>query len=194
MSGLSRTRCPYCRKRLEEGQRIHPECIDDYAEAQAAKAERKKAKETRAAARVQKTEDRKRRESFKKMPRLIATTQCAVNKYVRLRDKDDGCVSCDKPATWHGQWHAGHFRSVGAAKSIRFHLWNIHKQCSQCNNFLSGNIANYTPRIIAKIGKDKVDWLMTQNNFVRYDVDYLERLKSVIKRKKDRLEKRGTRI
>ena len=133
---------------------------------------------------------KERKKAVKTKQQWLKEVEQVVNKYVRLRDKDDGCISCDKPATWHGQWHAGHFRSVGAAKSIRFHLWNIHKQCSQCNNFLSGNIANYMPGIIAKIGKDKVDWLMTQNNVARYDVDYLERLKSVIKRKTDRLKKR----
>lgn len=38
---MKRTRCPHCKGKLEQGQRIHPQCIDGYAEAQAEKAKRK---------------------------------------------------------------------------------------------------------------------------------------------------------
>ncbi len=45
-----RTRCPHCKGKMEAGQRIHPDCIDGYAEAQAAKRERARAKADRLAA------------------------------------------------------------------------------------------------------------------------------------------------
>lgn len=121
---------------------------------------------------------------------LAAEAQTVVNKYVRLRDAHLGCVSCDKPASWDGQWHASHFRSVGAASGLRFHLWNIHKACSVCNHHLSGNIAAYAPRLVERIGADKVDWLHTQNAVKRSDAAYLVRLKQVFARKVRRLEKR----
>lgn len=121
---------------------------------------------------------------------LAAEAQAVVNKYVRLRDAHLGCVSCDKPASWNGQWHASHFRSVGAASGLRFNLWNIHKACSVCNNHLSGNIANYAPRLVEKIGADKVDWLYTQNMVKRSDAAYLVRIKRVFARKVLRLVKR----
>lgn len=57
------TTCPHCRGKLETGQRIHPACIDAYAEAQAAKAERAAAKKARAAAKVQRVEVRRRKEA-----------------------------------------------------------------------------------------------------------------------------------
>lgn len=139
---------------------------------------------------------RERRETKDKLAKLksnatlAAEAQAVVNKYVRLRDAHMGCVSCDKPASWDGQWHASHFRSVGAASGLRFHLWNIHKACSVCNNHLSGNIANYAPRIVDRIGADKVDWLRTQNAVKRSDAAYLVRLKQVFARKARRLEKR----
>ena len=113
-----------------------------------------------------------------------------VNKYVRLRDAHLGCVSCDKPAIWGGQWHASHLRSVGAAASIRFHLWNIQKSCSICNNWKSGNLLEYEPRLRARIGDERVDWLRAQNQRAEYSVEYLERLKDIFRRKARRLEAR----
>lgn len=116
--------------------------------------------------------------------------QAAVNRYVRLRDAAHPCVSCDRPATWKGQWHASHFRSVGAATSVRFHLWNIHKACSICNNHLSGNLIEYEPRLRERIGHARVDWLRTQNHRATYTVEYLSRLKRVMLKKANRLRKR----
>jgi hypothetical protein len=113
-----------------------------------------------------------------------------VNLYVRLRDHDRGCISCDKPATWDGQWHCSHFRSVGAASAVRYHLWNLAKACSQCNNYKSGNLSEYEPRLRAKIGDAKVDWLRTQNQVTRYSREYLQRLHDVFAKKCRRLEKR----
>jgi len=109
--------------------------------------------------------------------------QAIINRYVRLRDKDLGCISCDKPAAWQGQWHASHFRSVGASSATRFNLWNIHKSCSICNNWKSGNLSEYEPRLRAKIGDEKVDWLRTQNQRAEYSIEYLKRLIKIFKRK-----------
>jgi hypothetical protein len=131
-----------------------------------------------------------RKAAIKSRQQWLAECQAIVNKYVRLRDKDEGCISCDKPATWDGQWHASHFRSVGAATAVRFHLWNIQKSCSVCNNYLSGNLSAYEPRLREKIGAAKVDWLRTQNQITRYDIPYLERLKKIFTKKVSRMEKR----
>lgn len=113
--------------------------------------------------------------------------QSVVNKYVRLRDAKLGCCSCDKPTSWDGQWHASHFRSVGAAPQLRFNLWNIHKSCSVCNNWLSGNLIEYEPRLRIKIGDSKVDWLRNYNQRSAYSIDYLIRLIKIFKKKTNRL-------
>jgi hypothetical protein len=130
-----------------------------------------------------------KREKLKTRAEWAREAQAAVNKYVRMRDYHLGCVSCDKPASWPGQWHASHFRSVGAASAVRFSLWNIHKSCSICNNWKSGNLSDYEPRLREKIGGSKVDWLRTQNQCVSYSIEYLKRLKSVFNKKARRLEK-----
>ena len=132
---------------------------------------------------------RQRLDAVKSRADWLRDAQMAVNRYIRLRDRDKGCISCDRPATWDGQWHASHFRSVGAASAVRFNLWNIHKACSVCNHHLSGNIAGYMPRLVEKIGPQKVEWLQQQNHVVRYEVEYLKRLKSVFNRRANRVAK-----
>jgi hypothetical protein len=92
-----------------------------------------------------------------------AKSQKAFNEFIRLRDASLGCISCDKPSDWGGQWHAGHYKTVGARPDLRFNEDNVHKQCSQCNNFLSGNLAQYRMALIAKIGSQRVLMLETDS-------------------------------
>jgi len=117
--------------------------------------------------------------------------QTLVNRYVRLRDEKDGCISCDKPATWNGQWHCSHYYSVGSSSFVRFNLWNLHKSCSVCNNFLSANIGAYTPRIIEKIGQERFDWLYeNRSQIVNYDIEWVKRAIKVARKGIKRLERR----
>lgn len=92
-----------------------------------------------------------------------AKAQKAFNEFIRLRDAGLGCVSCDKPSDWGGQWHAGHYKTVGARPDLRFNEDNVHKQCSQCNNFLSGNLAQYRIALISKIKSQRVLMLETDS-------------------------------
>ena len=57
--------CPRCRGKLETGQRIHPACIDGYADAQQAKKERADAKAARMAAKVERASIKTRKEAIK---------------------------------------------------------------------------------------------------------------------------------
>ena len=156
-------------------------------------AARKVAADKRAKVEAKKAQDKAdkaRLAALQPMQHWLKKAEKAVNEYVRYRDHGLGCISCDKPATWGGQWHASHFRSVAAASAVRFNLWNVHKACSQCNLFLSGNVAAYTPAIVAKIGQERVDWLKAQNQRTTYTREYLERLAAVMRRKSNRLKKR----
>lgn len=133
---------------------------------------------------------KERREKLKSRAEYAKEAQAAINRYVRLRDAHLGCISCSKPASWQGQWHCSHFRSVGAAPHLRFNLWNMNKSCSACNNFLSGNIMAYRPALIEKIGQAKVDWLERNSDVARHDIPYLKRVKTVFSKKVRRIEKR----
>lgn len=188
---MKRSLCPHCRKRLSDGERIHRECVEPWAEAQADKADRKRAKAIKTAAKEERAQDKAKREKMKSRQDWLREAQSAFNRYIRARDHFDGCISCSKGPDWGGQWHASHFRSVGAASSVRFNEWNVHKACSVCNNHLSGNIGSYRPRLIEKIGHAKVDFLESSNLLAKYDVSYLKRLKTVYSRKAARMERRN---
>lgn len=185
-----RTRCPHCKAKLGQGQRIHAECIEPYADAEEAKALRKAEKQARMQAKVEKAADRKKREQQKTIPQIEEECRRIVQKIARLRDKDDGCISCELPASWDGQWHGSHFRSHGAASAVQFHLWNINKACWICNKLYSGRINQYEPKLVEKIGQARVDWLKAQNHQVRNTREYLARFKAVMGKRLRRMEKR----
>lgn len=191
------TRCKACKAKFSDEdralhRRIHPDCIPAYAEAQQAKAQRKAEKLARMAAKVDRALDRAKRRELEPIGKLEKRSEAAVNAYVRARDHSRrlGCISCDKPWDWDGQWHASHFRSVGAASSVRYHLWNINRACWICNKLYSGRIDAYGPALVDRIGQEKVDWLKAQNQPVRRTREYLERLRAVFAKKLRRLEKR----
>lgn len=128
---------------------------------------------------------RARRIEAKPLSWWKSKAQAAVNAYVRERDREYTCISCGR---WHdGQWHAGHFLSVGAQPAIRFHEDNIHKQCQPCNEHKSGNHAEYRPRLIAKIGLKRVEWLegphpaahFTREDCQRIEAEYKAKVKAL---------------
>ncbi len=87
---------------------------------------------------------REQKQSIRKKSYYEKQLQTEVNRIVRLIDFDKGCISCN-----HGtdkftrQAHAGHKKSVGSNPTLRYHLDNIHKQCSICNAQLGGNPHEY---------------------------------------------------
>lgn len=136
----------------------------------------------------------KRKKELKPKSKWLGELQTLVNTYVRLRDDKSGCISCDKPFDWNGQWHASHYYSRGHSSSLRFNLWNIHKSCSICNNHLSGNIGEYTPRLINKIGKERFNYLLNNKAKVSdYDVRYIERAIKIARKAIKRIRKRSER-
>jgi hypothetical protein len=177
---MKQTRCKICRT-LYTKWSISQKCCSQ-ASCAIALVELDKAKKARKQHAVDKIRLKSRRE-------WLHDAEAVMNQYVRLRDSRLGCVSCDKPSTWQGQWHCSHFRSVGAASAIRFNLWNMNKSCSVCNKWKSGNLSEYEPRLRVKIGDEKVDWLRTQNQVVTYSIEYLQRLIKVFRKKIKRLTK-----
>lgn len=131
-----------------------------------------------------------RKEKVKRRSEYMSEAQAVINRYVRLRDAHLGCVSCERSATWQGQWHASHYRSRGAAPHLRFNLHNIHKACSICNNHLSGNIMGYRPELVRRIGEERVAMLEANQERAGFTIDYLKRLKRVFAEKARRLELR----
>lgn len=188
------TRCKHCKKKFtaeERGKRLHPECIEPWTAAFQEAQKRKAMAKRRSEAKVERAADRRKREEQKRTSQWEAECRAIVQKIARIRDRNDGCISCHMGPTYGGQWHGSHFRSHGAASAVQFNLWNIHKACAQCNLFKSGNIAAYRPRLVEKIGQEKVDWLMSQNQVVRHSVAYYKRFKAVMGKRLRRMEKRA---
>ena len=115
-----------------------------------------------------------RKAKLKTRSQWMAEAQSVRNALVRERDRNDGCISCDKPASWNGQWHASHYLSVGSHPALRFDLANIHKSCSVCNNYLSGNQLAYRPRLIVKEGQAEVDRLEGPHEPLKITIDELK--------------------
>ena len=169
-------RCPHCKRKMDAGLRIHPACIDEYAQAQAAKSARAQAKRVLMAAKVDKALTRAKRESLKSKAQHAKEAQTAFNAFVRERDADQPCISCGR---WHtGQYHAGHYLSVGARPELRFTETNVHKQCAPCNTHLSGNAVLFRRGLVAKLGMELVEWLEGPHEPRRDTVDSLKAIKA----------------
>lgn len=180
---MSDKRCVHCRKEFAPTRPLQRVCSVLCASKFARQVrDEKKAKE--------KLETRARKEAIKTRTEWEDECRKIVQKIARIRDRNDGCISCNLPASWGGQWHGSHYRSHAAASAVQFHLWNIHKACKPCNKDKSGNLIEYRPRLIEKIGQDKVDWLMAQNQTFKPPIDYYKRFKAVMGKRLRRMEKR----
>lgn len=71
--------------------------------------------------------------------------QKVFNTYIRTRDKDKNCISCNKKLV--GKYDAGHFFSVGAYPNLRFNENNVFGQCVHCNRDKHGNVKEYDLRL-----------------------------------------------
>lgn len=102
----------------------------------------------------------------------LKKTQTLFNRFIRLRDDLLPCISCGRHHS--GQYHAGHYRSVGAAPELRFEETNCHKQCAPCNNHLSGNPIEYRVGLIKKIGIEMVEIMEGPHPPKRYTLEQLK--------------------
>jgi len=181
--------CPECKETYTKFKSLQKvcgkmECVLSYVNKKKASQEAKKAIAERKLT-------REKLLNLEKLSYFEKKTEKAVNRYVRLRDlaRGYGCISCDKPNTWNGQWHASHFKSVGANSFLRYHMWNIHLACSQCNDRLSGNIGEYTERLPARIGQERFNYLKTAPRVRKFTREYLERLEKIAKKRVKRYER-----
>ena len=186
MKAASR-RCSNCRKKVatEDALMSHLkafctfECLKEYTSKNRDKLQKTVIKEKRQS-------DKKTKEKLKTRGQWMKEAQSAFNAYVRWRDRDYGCISCGRHVDDNGpggNWDCGHYRSVGSAAHLRFHLWNAHKQCVKCNRYLSGNVADYRVGLIWKLGHTKVEYIEKQNASKNYTVEDLKRIKRIFTKK-----------
>lgn len=143
-----------------------------------------------------KKETRLQLEAMRPKRWYVEKAQAAFNSYIRERDYGDLCISSGREMNWHklgGAVDAGHYRSVGAAPHLRFHLWNCHAQSVLHNRHLSGSPIDYRIRLIEKIGLEKVEWIEREQTRKNYTIDYLKRVAKIFRRKTRILRKRRER-
>lgn len=136
-----------------------------------------------------------RRIALKTKSQWRVEAQAAFNRYVRLRDAGKPCISCGRaPEQKHGgTMDCGHYRSRGAAMHLAFNLHNTADQCVFCNRNMSGAQKAFELGLIERIGAEKVEALNKDNTTRRFDIPYLQRIKSIFTRKARALEKRRAR-
>lgn len=141
----------------------------------------------------QKKNDKIRREKLKTASDYVNEAQTAFNRYVRTRDRDKLCASCDIPlasGVLGGGFDAGHYRSRGAASHLKFNLLNVWGQCKQCNRHKGGNYSEYRKILVDRIGLDRVERLEHDNTPRKFSIEYLKRIKTIFNKRARYYEKR----
>jgi hypothetical protein len=156
------------------------ECAIKHTEAKNARLEAKRKV-------IAKRELKQAKEAIKSRSDWLKDAQTIFNKFIRLRDEHNPCISCGRYHT--GQYHAGHYRSVGSSAHLRFSELNCHRQCSVCNNHLSGNIMHYRRGLIAKIGEQAVEQLEADQTPKHYTIDDIKEIIQIYKAKVKELER-----
>jgi hypothetical protein len=118
-------------------------------------------------------------DELKTLSDYLKTAQKIFNTFIRLRDANEPCISCQKPLR-KGNTDAGHFYPT-TKSFLRFNEDNVNAQCSRpCNKDMHGNLHEYRINLIKKIGLEKVEWL--DNNRIQKSNYTIDSLKELIKK------------
>jgi hypothetical protein len=111
----------------------------------------------------------------------IKLAQQVFNKYIRLRDKGNVCISCQKKPL---KENAGHYFNANNHWNVRFNELNVHLQCEHCNTYLSGNLIEYRKGLIDKIGIEQLTLLELEAKKTRkFTKDELMQIINIYKKK-----------
>jgi hypothetical protein len=159
-------RCKVCNEVFTPMRQLVPVCSPKCAITHANKLKENKAKQ----------EKKILKEKLKTHKDHLNELQKIFNTYIRERDKNKGCISCDAPL--NSKFDAGHYFSVGSCPNLRFHLDNVHGQCVRCNQHKHGNISEYSIKLPLRIGQEKFNNLLeSRNDITKLSIPELEVLK-----------------
>lgn len=165
--------CKHCKTKFQPARNFQNWCSADCAvEIARAKQAKQKAQE----ASRERAQHAKAKDAVKTKGQWAKEAQIAFNAFIRERDKDLPCISCGRHH--QGQYHAGHYRSVGSSPELRFEPLNVHKQCAPCNNHKSGNVVEYRISLVRRIGAEAVEWLEGPHDPKRYTIEFLKAIKA----------------
>ena len=110
-------------------------------------------------------EKKVKKENLQTVQELLKLAQVVFNKWIRQRDKDELCISCNKPVLKKA--NASHYYSSGGHKNVTFDPDNVHKSCEFCNTFLHGNLIPYRTNLIERIGLKRYEALESKANITK---------------------------
>ena len=111
----------------------------------------------------------------------LKLAQQVFNKFIRLRDKGNVCISCQKKPL---KENAGHFFNANNHYNVRFDERNVNLQCEHCNTYLSGNLIEYQRNLIHKIGIESYHELEADARKTRkFTKDELKEIIAIYKKK-----------
>jgi hypothetical protein len=170
-------RCKNCKEKFEPKTFLQKYCL----ESECMKVFIEKTKE-----KVWKEKKQKMQQDLETIQDYVKMAQIIFNKYIRLRDKGQVCISCQKKPL---KSNAGHFFNANNHWSVRFNEDNVHLQCEHCNTYLSGNLIEYQRNLIHKIGIDKYHELEAEARKTRkFTKDELKEIMAIYKKKCKELE------
>ena len=128
-----------------------------------------------------KAQTRKMKESIKSKSDWLKEAQIEFNKFIRMRDAGNPCISCGRSSGC--KVNAGHYKSVGACPELRFNEDNCNLQCEHCNCYNSGNAIGYRLGLVEKIGTERVEKLEGPQEPARYTIEEIKEIKQFYKDK-----------
>ncbi len=81
---------------------------------------------------------------------LEAEAKREFQKYIRWRDRDKECISCQTVNAI--EWHGGHYLKAELYSGVVLDEMNCHKQCKKCNIHLDGNNEAFKVGLICRYG------------------------------------------
>lgn len=94
------------------------------------------------------------KEKVKTLSQYEAEAKKSFQKYIRLRDESQNCISCNESNK--DLWDGGHFKKAEIYSGVIFNENNCHKQCRKCNRYLNGNELMYRQGLVNRYGEDYV--------------------------------------
>jgi hypothetical protein len=91
------------------------------------------------------------------IPRLTRAAETAFNHFIRLRDKEKGCIcGCKRKVE-----QAGHFFPAGSYSGVRFNEQNVHGIAKVCNYYSSNSAVDpeYEAGLAIRIGIKELNQL-----------------------------------
>ena len=125
------------------------------------------------------------KKNIEKLSEIEALAKKIFQKWVRLRDENEPCISCQRTNAL--VWNGGHYKKAEMYSGVIFHPYNVNKQCARpCNHDLSGNELNYRQGLIKKIGEHeviKLEQLANETRQYKYTREELYQIISTYKAK-----------